>query len=310
MDILRSLHVFQHVATTRSFTVAAQQMGITPTMATRHIKNIEKYVGARLLNRTSRKVSLTEAGELYLARINPLLEGLEEAHSMVTDSTLAPQGTLKMAMPALMSTPIFSRLIARFSETYPQITLQFDIRRPTLSNLVEEGYDLALHLGPVQAEGMIARKLTDVRSFMVAAPKLLDRFGRPESVENLNGIPFLTRSKLNSEKKVSWQNTKRNGELHIEPVLSCDNEMILLHSALEGVGATILPEWLTSAHIQAGKLEVLYPELIHSTMPFYAIYPDRNYLPAKIRCFIDFMLAFSANDVDVVSLEQVTNKKV
>lgn len=308
MDILRSLHVFQHVATTKSFTVAAQQMGITPTMTTRHIKNIEKYVGSRLLNRTSRKVSLTEAGELYLARINPLLEGLEEAHSMVTDSTLAPQGTLKIAMPALMSTPIFSRLIARFSETYPQITLQFDIRRPTLSNLVEEGYDLALHLGPVQAEGMIARKLTDVRSFMVAAPKLLDRFGRPESVENLNGIPFLTRSKLNSEKKVSWQNSEHNGELHIEPVLSCDNEMILLHSALEGVGATILPEWLTSSHIQTGWLEVLYPELINSRMPFYAIYPDRNYLPAKIRCFIDFMLAFSANDVDVVSLEQVIKK--
>jgi DNA-binding transcriptional LysR family regulator len=308
MDILRSLQVFQHVATARSFSLAAQQMGITPTMATRHVKNIEKYVGARLLNRTSRKVSLTEAGEMYLASINPLLEGLEEAHAAVTASTLAPQGNLKICMPALMSTPIFSRLIASFRNSFPQITLQFDIRA-ALTNLVEEGYDLALHLGEVNTEGLIARQLAEVRSFMVVKPALLEQFGRPKNIDELSDLPFLTRKKWGRYEKIHWQDQTSSGDLRINPVLACENEMILLHTALQGVGATILPEWLTVSHIQNGELEVLFPDQINFKRPFYALYPDRNYLPAKTRCFIDFMLAFSATDDDLVNLEQARSNR-
>jgi DNA-binding transcriptional LysR family regulator len=297
VDALRSIKVFQAVAMARSFTAAAEQMSITPAMATRYVKNIENQIGVRLLNRTSRNVSLTEAGEIYLARVMPLLEGLDEAVAVVTETTVEPRGILKVKMPAMMSTPYFSKLIAEFCATYPEVKLHFDISWQT-NNIVEEGYDLALHVGEVNADGLVARKMADVRSFLVATPTLLNRLGRISDIHQLKHIPFLAHLRITNNNKVRWKQGDKTMEFETDVVLRSENEMMILHTALESVGATILPEWLVGPHVNQGRLETILSELVVPTVPLYALYPDRNYLPAKTRSFIDFMAAFKADGVN------------
>jgi DNA-binding transcriptional LysR family regulator len=304
VDTLKSLQVFQAVAAARSFAHAATSLGITAAMTTRYIKHIESHVGARLLNRSSRSVSLTEAGATYLARIRPLLEGLDEASMVVTDATVAPRGVLKIKMPAMMSTPLFSRLIAEFRKAYPEVKLHFDISWQS-TGLVEDAYDLELHVGEVSAEGLIGRKLADVRSFLVATPSLLDDLGRPQSLDEIKNLPFLAHLRITRGNKIRWRNLAGFSEIQVNPVLRSGNEMMILHTALESVGATILPEWLVGPFVHQGRLETVLPDKVMPTLPLYALYPDRSYLPAKTRSFIDFMAEFKADDVKSYSVPVV-----
>lgn len=301
MDTLKSIQVFQTVASSRSFSAAAASLNITPAMATRYVKHIENHIGARLLNRTSRKVSLTEAGAMYLAQIAPLLEGLEEASALATDSTRAPKGVLKVLMPAMMSTPIFSRLIADFRTVYPEVTLHFDFAKYS-GAFVDDTYDLTLHLGEVAAEGMVARKLADVHFCLVARPSLLEDYSRPTQLSELENLPFIAHPRFCSANKLKWKSAAGNRDTKITPVLVSDNDMMILHTALEGVGATILPDWLVISYVQQGRLEVALPGQVDATLPLYALYQDRSFLPAKTRAFIDFMAAYRAKNISAFNL--------
>jgi DNA-binding transcriptional LysR family regulator len=289
VDTLLSLQVFSAVAATKSFSLAAEQLGISPAMATKHIQNLESRVSARLLNRTSRKVSLTEAGDVYLSRVRGLLEGLEEAEAVVNEATLAPRGTLKISLPVWMATPNFIHQLAMYHKAHSEVKFKLDLSA-NFVNLVEESYDLALRVGDFGGEGLIARKLCEVEFFAVASPEFLNRYGRPKTIEDLNGIPYLAYAKKTMGDQIRYKDKNTQWEFSIDPVLKSENETLILLSAIEGMGAAILPNWLVAEHISKGRLERFLAEDIHVKVPFFALYPDRNYLPAKTRSFIDFML--------------------
>jgi DNA-binding transcriptional LysR family regulator len=289
VDTLLSLQVFQAVSSSKSFSSAAEQLGISAAMATKHVQNLESRVGARLLNRTSRKVSLTEAGEIYLARVGSLLEGLHEAEMVVGESTQAPRGVLSISLPVWMTTPNFVKLLAQYHSAYPEVQLKLDPSAGFV-NLVEGRYDLALRVGDYGDEGLIARKLSEVQFFAVASPDFLSKRGRPQSIEDLNGIPYLAYSRKTSGDHIRYKDEEQDWEFSVNPVIKSENEILILLSALEGMGAAILPHWLVAEHIASGRLERILENEICVRVPFYALYPDRNYLPAKTRSFIDFML--------------------
>ena len=289
MDTLLSLHVFNTVSSTRSFAAAAEQLSISAAMATKHIQRLEKRVGARLLNRTSRSVSLTEAGEIYLKRVGALLEGLKEAESIVSESTQAPRGVLSISLPVWMATTKFVRLLAKYHELYPDVKLKLDASAGFV-NLVESQYDLALRVGDYNDEGLIARRLAEVQFFAVASPAFLDKQGRPQSIADLNGIPYLAYTKRTNGDYVRYKDEHKGWQFTVNPVIKSENETLILQSALEGMGAAILPHWLVSDHIADGRLECILEKDICVRAPFFALYPDRSYLPAKTRSFVDFML--------------------
>lgn len=288
MDRLLSLRVFAAVAEAKSFAAVADRMDISPAMTSKHVQHIEAEVGARLLNRTSRRVSLTEAGAIYLAAVRPLLEGLDEAGARLAQATLDPRGTLKISLPVWMAEPALVRVLAAYRARHPAVLLDLDLSGRQV-NLVEDGYDLALRVSPALDEGLIARRLADIAFRMVASPALLDRIGRPREVADLAGAPFLAYSPVSSGGRVRLGLGPNAPELRMTPVLQSANETILFQAALQGMGIAIMPHLVARAHLAAGRLELILPDLPAPTVPLSAIYPDRSYLPAKTRSLLDFL---------------------
>lgn len=288
MDTLLSLRVLAGVAEHKSFAFVADRLGLSPAMTSKHVQHIEARVGARLLNRNSRNVSLTEAGERYLATVRPLLEGLEEAEAQLSETTLSAQGTLKVSMPVWMATPSFARIIAAFHASNPRVVLDFDLSGRRI-NLVEEGFDLALRVAPTLDEGLIARRLSLVRFPLVASPAFLDVHGRPTKVDDLSGAPFLLYSEIGLSGRIRFGEGDQAFDFKSVPVLHSGNETLIHLAAREGMGFAFLPHWLATEDLEKGLLELVLPDMVWPEVPLYAIYPDRSYLPAKVRSFLDFL---------------------
>lgn len=290
MDTLTSLRVLDAVAELLSFAAAADRLGLSPAMATKHVQHLETRLGARLLNRTSRSVSVTEAGALYLARMRPLLEGLDEAEAQISSSSVRPSGKLRVSLPVWIASPGFARLLARFHEQCPDVVLELDLSARWI-NLVEDGFDLAIRVAKSLEPSLIARRLGDIQFRLVASPSFLARHGRPASLADLNGAPFMAYGLVAREGRVQLANGAETTEVAFRPVLISENETLLLHAALEGMGYTIMPHWLVDSELASGTLERVLPLQVNPTVPLFAVYPDRSYLPAKVRSFLDFLAA-------------------
>ncbi len=288
MDTLLSLRVFAAIAETKSFAAVAERMEISAAMTSKHVQHLEGAIGARLLNRTSRRVSLTEAGAIYLASVRPLLEGLDEAGARLAQSAIKPRGTLRISLPVWLAEPAFVRVLAAYRARCPEVMLDLDLSGRAV-NLVEDGYDLALRVSRALDEGLIARKLADISFRLVAAPQLLDRIGRPARMAELAGAPLLAYSPVSTGGRVRLGLGPDAPEVRMTPVLQSANETVLFQAALEGMGIAIMPHVAARAHLVAGRLEVLLPDLPAPSVPLSAIYPDRSYLPAKTRSFLDFL---------------------
>ncbi|MFK7764884.1 MAG: LysR family transcriptional regulator [Roseobacter sp.] len=287
MDTLLSLRVFAEVAEHKSFSAVAARLGLSPAMTSKHIKHVEARVGARLLNRNSRNVSLTEAGAQYLKTVLPLLEGLVEAETQLTSDNLSPRGTLKMSMPVWMSNPAFSRILKAYHQQNPHMTFDIDLSGRKIS-IVEEGIDLALRVTFKLDEGLIARKLGEVTFQLVAAPAFLDSFGRPNTLEDLNNAPMLAYSQVAADGRIKFGG--QNGvDLKLRPILVSSNESILHQAAVAGMGYAMLPNWAAQHDVEEGRLETVLPMVEWPKLSIQAIYADRSYLPAKVRSFLDFL---------------------
>lgn len=298
MDTLLSLRVFADVADHKNFTIVADRMGMSRAMASKHIQHVEARVGARLLNRNSRNVSLTEAGARYLVTVRSLLDDLSEAETLISTDTLAPRGTLKISMPVWMSTSAFAQMLNAYHREYPHVILDFDLSSHKI-NLVEEGADLALRVAFKLDEGLIARKLAEVTFQMVAAPAFLDHNRRPQTADDLIDAPLLAYSPVASDGRVKFGGAD-GLDVKMRPVMISANENHLHLSALAGLGFAILPNWMTKEDLEARRLEAVLPEINWPKLHVQAIYADRSYLPAKVRTFLDFLaskngLAFAAN---------------
>lgn len=287
MDTLLSLRVFAEVAEHKNFSAVADRLNISPAMTSKHVKHVEARVGARLLNRNSRNVSLTEAGAEYLQTIRPLLDGLAEAEAQLTTDSLSPRGTLRMSMPVWMSNPAFANILAAYHQQNPHVTFDIDLSGRKI-NMVEEGIDLALRVAFKLDDGLIARKLGDVTFQMAAAPAFLDSFGRPETPDDLNDAPMLAYSQVAADGRIKFGGEK-GVDLKLRPILVSSNESILHQAAVAGMGFAMLPNWAAQNDVKGGQLETILPETVWPKLPIQAIYADRSYLPAKVRSFLDFL---------------------
>ncbi|MBR0711073.1 LysR family transcriptional regulator [Bradyrhizobium liaoningense] len=289
MDTLVSMRVFCLVAELKSFATAAQRLRISPAMASKHVMQLEKRLGTRLLNRTSRRVSLSESGTLYFEQARQMLDSLDEVEAAVSKATVVPRGTLRLTTPVWMANAIFAGVLADYQARYPDVRLDVDLSG-RLVNLVEEGFDLALRATAAPDEALIARPITNVPFYMVAAPAYLKRAGRPARIADIAGHALLHYALYPGE-SFSFQGENGPETIKLDPVLRSANETLLHMAALEGMGLAFLPKWLVAADIAAGRLEHVMPEHIVFVGKLFAVYPSRKYLSAKVRTFIDFVAA-------------------
>ena len=289
MDSLVSMRVFCLVAELRSFAAAAQRLRISPAMASKHVMQLEKRLGTRLLNRTSRRVSLSESGALYFEQARQMLDSLDEVEAAVSKATVVPRGTLRLTAPVWMANTIFASVLADYQARYPDVRLDVDLSG-RLVNLVEEGFDLALRATAAPDEALIARPITNVPFYMVAAPAYLERAGRPARIADIAGHALLHYALYPGE-SFSFEGENGPETIKLDPVLRSANETLLHMAALEGMGLAFLPKWLVAADIAAGRLEHLMPDHVVFVGKLFAVYPSRKYLSAKVRTFIDFVAA-------------------
>ncbi|MGF6147890.1 D-malate degradation protein R [Kingella potus] len=299
MDTLFSLRVFREVVRQGSFTRAAAKLGISTAMTSKHVSHLEKHIRAKLLQRNSRSLHLTEAGAEYYRRCTEALETLDTAAERAAGGADIPQGQLRITMPMWFANAHFCGHLAEYRRRHPQVTLDLilDNRK---ADLVAEGIDLALRVSTDDLPpGLIVRPLCGIRFFLTAAPAYLAARGTPAAPQEAARHDFV----LPSYVDMGSVRITRGGEsftLAPPAPIRADNTLMVRKMVLAGCGLGYLPEWTVRRDLESGRLVRLLPDWHILTATLYAVYPDRAFLSAKVRSFIDFLCRQTKTDGEAV----------
>jgi DNA-binding transcriptional LysR family regulator len=306
MDRITSMMAFTTVVANGSFAAAAQRLNMSPAMVTNHVRALEEHLGARLLNRTTRKLSLTEAGKTYLDQATRILAEIEAADASVSDLQATPRGRLHVNAANILSAALVPLLDA-FGCAYPEITLEL-VSTDRMPDLVEDGIDVAVRFNPPPESSLIVRHLGSFRIITCASFAYLATRGAPREPADLSahnclsymypGFTLLTRE---------WRLTGPNGEVTV-PVsgnLHTNNTELLRAAALTGRGIVRAPVYRVEDDIRAGRLVQVLPEWYSGDWPIVALYPNREHLPAKVRLFVDFAVKHFAEKLKLGPVRRV-----
>ncbi|CCQ11558.1 Transcriptional regulator, LysR family [Pseudoalteromonas luteoviolacea B = ATCC 29581] len=286
------LNVFIKVAEEGSFTKAASKLGMSNQLVSKYLSQLETHLNARLLNRTTRKVSLTEAGEKCLQHAKHILESIESLEAQFSELQSSVTGTLSISAPVTFSTLHLSKFIRVFRKKYPEIELNIQLNDRKV-DVVEEGFDLALRIGQLQNSSLVAKKIAPVRLTLCASPEYLNAHGTPLHPKELNPKHFLHYSYSNYEKSDNLLlNTLKSISSNKHPTIISNNGELLLASAVAGEGYLLLPTFIASKAIKQGELQVFLEDFEPQPIGLYAVYPHRKLLSSKVRVFIDELSQF------------------
>lgn len=275
---------FVAVAQFGSFTAAANKLGSTVVKVSRRVSQLEQRLGVKLLHRTTRKVTLTEAGRVYFGQCKHLVEGLENAELAVTQMQSEPRGVLKVTAPVTYGEKYVAPLAHRFLQQYPQVDLDLNLTNQTL-DLVDSGIDVAIRLGRLQDSTLIAKRLGERQLLVCAAPDYLAEHGEPQTLAQLRQHQCLVGS------VDVWRFSEQGSgkALRVSGRIRCNSGVALLDAACAGLGLVQLPEYYVADRIASGALQEVLTEYRDAREGIWAVYtPNRN-LSAKVRLFIDFL---------------------
>lgn len=290
MDRLTSMRVFVRVAREGSFAAAARALDLSRAMASKHVMNLEEALGVRLLNRNTRQVSLTEAGARYLERLQHVLADIDEAEEALATLTSEPRGILRVNAPPSFGAFHLTPLLSEFMQTYPKLHVELSLN-DRFTSVVEEGYDLAIEVGRLTDSSMVARILAYSRLVVAGAPSYFEQHGIPKTPEDLSAHNCLTSSRF--PPRDEWPFCGPNGDtLHKVNGTFRSNIGDAVHSmAANGTGLTMLPTYMIGNDLKAGRLQAVLLDYEPQPYAIAALYPDRRYLPAKVRSLVDFLAA-------------------
>lgn len=289
MDRLRAYEVFVAVVSQGSFVRAAEALDTSPANVTRYINELEAHLGARLLNRSSRKLSLTDSGEGLYERARVVLEEVEEAEALASARTLKPQGRLRINAPLSFGIRHLAPLWPRFMAQYPGVELEIALADRVV-DIVAEGYDLAIRISRAGSSAHAARKLAVSRNLVCAAPSYLAQHAAPKLPADLAQHPCLGYTYAQTADE--WHFTDAEGKPHVVKVryaMHTNNGDTARAAALAGRGIIWQPSFLIGEDLRAGRLVELLPGYRMPDIDVLAVYPSRRHLPAKVRVMIDFL---------------------
>ena len=295
MDMLTGMRLFNKVAETGSFSSAGRMIGLAPSSVSRQISALEDQLGARLFNRTTRKLNLTEAGDIYQGHIERILGEIEEANAAVTNLQEEPRGTLRINIPVFFGRRYIASTLPEFLERYPEISVELQVT-DNIVDLIEEGSDLAIRVGGLTNTTFIARKLTGIRRLLVASPEYLQKNGIPKAPKDLRSHNCLRYRLYPGESHWELEH-KKTGEItdiHVRGNMQSNNVEALNATMLNGGGIALLPSWVVSKDVQRGYARVILDDyrasLQHFDSAVYAVYPYTRNVSAKVRAYIDFIV--------------------
>jgi LysR family transcriptional regulator for bpeEF and oprC len=294
-----ALQTFTTVVRTRNFTAAAESLGVTPSAISKQISGLEERLGVRLLNRTTRSVSPTEAGQLFYQHCENIIESIAEAERLVTDFDATPKGRLRITAMANFGRRELARMLNDFALAYPDISFELYISdRPV--DIVQEGFDFALRIGTQEDSRLIAKPVAKQSIMVCASPAYLEQWGTPSSFEDIINHRMLVIS--NAEyARANW--LREFEKLHsfsinaVERKLTVNDIDLAYEACLQGMGVTALPSYIAERHVRSGELVHLFQDIEIPTRTINAVFPQNRYLSTKSRAFLDFVTSYFADSV-------------
>jgi DNA-binding transcriptional LysR family regulator len=290
MDNLSGMAVFAQVVESRSFTAAAQRLGMSKAAVSKQVSRLEERLGARLLNRTTRRLSLTEIGAAFYERCARIVAEAEEAELAVTRLHAAPRGTLRVDAPVSFGLQYLAPILPAFMAQNPELSVDLTFN-DRFVDLVEEGYDVAVRIARLPDSSLVARKLSESRALVCAAPGYWQRRGRPVHPADLAAHNCFAYSYLATRNEWRFRGPDGPASVRISGSLTANNGDVLREAAVAGLGVAMLPAFMVCDELRAGRLEPVLRDFEADPVGIQAVYPHNRHLSAKVRAFIDHLVA-------------------
>ena len=280
------MEIFARVVTAGTMSAAGRELSLSPAVISKRIRRLEERLGARLLQRTTRQIALTEDGQGYYERVVGILASIEEAEAFVTRRNTEPRGRLKVAAPTSFGRLHIAPHLGRFTERYPEVTLNLMLN-DRFVDIVGDGFDLAVRIAVLESSTLIARRLAPSHRVICAAPAYLERSGTPQALADLAG-----HSCLFATHQDVWQLEGPDGPTSMRATgpLQTNSSEVVREAVIAGLGIALRSTWDVGPALQNGDLRIVLPQYRESSrLAVYAVYPSRHFLPARVRVFIDFL---------------------
>ncbi len=289
MDLISNMRIFIIIADKGSLAAAGRDLNLSPSVISKGINALEDRLGARLLNRTTRSVSLTEVGQAYLDRARRIVGDVDEAEAAVSNVSNAPRGHLRITSPSTFSSRHLAPHLPLFRERYPDVEVEMIISDNEL-DLIENNIDLAIRIALLKDSSLIAKKLAPNHRAMVASPEYIKTKGKPlhpNDLVNHDIISFIPGSSYN---EWHFKINDKPKKIIAKGMLQLNQGDAILRAAINGGGIAMLSRFVVGRHIASGTLISLLDDFLEEDIPIYAVYPSGKHLSLKVRTFLDFLI--------------------
>jgi len=289
LNELVDLRVFVEVAKRLSFTDAATSLGINKSAASKAVSRIEDRLGVKLLQRSTRKLSLTEEGNRLFEKSSAAFSSITDAEQEITSNQQQLKGKLRIAAPMSYGLTTLVKLIPGFMAKYPRVTVELHLE-DKLSEIIGEGFDLAIRIAELQDSGLVVRKLGEIRHVTAASQRYLELNGTPRHPADLQNHRCMIYT-LRNQPRV-WKYTgedKQETSVNVQGSFESNNSLAIRECLVNGLGIALIPEFVVAEDLAAGRLELVLKNYNGFTRNLYAVIPDRKHINSKTRAFIDYM---------------------
>ncbi|KIC07674.1 hypothetical protein RA19_23095 [Leisingera sp. ANG-M1] len=288
MDMFAAMRVVTEVARLGSFAAASTELRLSAASVSRVVADLEADLGVRLINRTTRQMNLTDAGLEFVQRSSGLLEEVANMRNAVHERHAAPRGRLRVSCVAAFGNECLAPVLPEFMDRFPELEVSLEISNRTV-DLIEEHFDVAIRVGPLQDSSLVAKKIFSQKVVFVATPEFFRQYGVPKSLEEIRSLPSVTQ--ISGEWGRSQRFTYETSSVEFEAPQRCtvSSSVAAKNAALSGNCYTMLGDFMVASDISENRLVRLLPEYKPVEQPIYAVYPQRHYLPQKTRVFVDYL---------------------
>jgi DNA-binding transcriptional LysR family regulator len=288
---LARIRAFVQVFDSGGFSAAARQHGRSKALLSKYVTDLEDYLGVRLMNRTTRKLSLTEAGEAYYREASQLLQQLDDLDASILDQAAAPRGLLRVSAPRNFGETILGPAIFAFLAEHPEVSLDLRLE-DRFVDLVEEGIDVALRISALQDSSLIARRISSMRHIMAMAPSLVSRLGAPARPEDLRNLPCIIDTNLQGQANWRFVEAGQTISVHVTGPVRVNSPLSAHDAAVAGLGVAMVPGYLAAPSVRDGTLVPVLENFLPQGAMLQAVYPHRRHLAGKVRALIDHLVAW------------------
>ncbi|ODT76520.1 MAG: LysR family transcriptional regulator [Pelagibacterium sp. SCN 64-44] len=291
MQDLARIRAFVQVFDAGGFSAAARQHGRSKALLSKYVTDLEDYLGVRLMNRTTRKLSLTEAGEVYYREASALLQQLDDLDATITDQTSEPRGLLRVSAPRNFGESTLAPAIYEFLRAHPKVTLDLRLEDRYV-DLVDEGIDVALRISTLADSALIARKIADMHVVAGGAPALIERVGRPFHPDDLRHLPCIVDVNLQGHSNWRFFEDGKTISVPVSGPVRVNSPLAAREAAAMGLGFVVLPSYLADPLVARGELVPILESFMPTGQTLQAVYPHRRHLAGKVRALIDHLVAW------------------